>query len=136
MKKIIKLLLISFFAWLIPFIIGFAAFSFKADDYSLFETVMTVTITSVAVSASVIWLKNIKEQYIKNGIVLGISLPAVSLLFDFIFFLSPSPMQMTFIDYFKDIGLTYIVFPIISSGMGFILYNVNEKERVGYGRKN
>lgn len=33
------------------------------------------------------------------------------------------PMKMTFADYLKDIGLTYIMIPVIILGIGKILNN-------------
>ena len=38
--------------------------------------------------------------------------------FDLPFMLSPSPMQMSLGEYVSDIGATYLLIPIITSGMG------------------
>ena len=129
MKNISRLLLISFLSWLILFIIGFILFPLKAHNYPLFETGMTIGIACIGVAASAAWLLKVGEPYVSNSVLLGISLMTVNLLIDFVFFLSKSPMQMPFIDYMKDIGLTYLTFPVISIGFGLIIYNLTKQKK-------
>lgn len=31
------------------------------------------------------------------------------------------PMQMSFWDYMKDIGFTYLIYPVVTIGFGFVL---------------
>jgi hypothetical protein len=39
------------------------------------------------------------------------------------------PMKMSFADYMKDIGLTYLIIPIVSIGFGYLLEFKNKRER-------
>jgi len=35
-------------------------------------------------------------------------------------FMPEGPMRMTFVDYMRDIGLTYLIIPTVAVGMGYI----------------
>ncbi len=121
MKKTVKLFGIAFLGWLIPFTIGFAAFPLRKNNDPLFETIMPISLVCVAVLFSFIWFKKIDKNFFKEGFKLGITLMTVSLFIDLLLFMPESPMHMSFINYVKDIGLTYIIFPVITAGAGFIL---------------
>ena len=53
-----------------------------------------------------------------RGLTLGGAWLAISIALDLLMFMW-GPMQMSFIDYLKDIGLTYLMFPVIAAGWGW-----------------
>jgi hypothetical protein len=47
----------------------------------------------------------------------------LSIIIDLLLFSPPSPMQMSFINYMMDIGITYLIIPVITVGFGYIIQN-------------
>jgi hypothetical protein len=41
----------------------------------------------------------------------------ISIAIDLVLFLPPSPMQMSFMNYMEDIGITYLMIPVITIGL-------------------
>ena len=121
MNQYVKVIQFGFLMWLIPFAVSFLVFPFHGSNRGFFETVMAVTVTAVAVAFSVLYLRRITGGFLKHGIVIGVAWFAINLFIDLLLFLPPSPMQMSFIDYMLDIGLTYLIFPIVTIGFGYLL---------------
>lgn len=121
MSKYLKILLFGFLTWLIPFAISFVVFPFKETNRGLFETTMAVSVTAVAVLFAILYLRRVSGGYISEGILIGIGWFAVNILIDLFLFLPPSPMQMSIVDYMTDIGFTYLIYPIVTIGFGYVL---------------
>jgi hypothetical protein len=51
----------------------------------------------------------------------------ISMVFD-LFMFSWGPMAMSFADYMKDIGLTYLIYPIVTIGIGYLLEKRNKPQ--------
>jgi hypothetical protein len=120
MKSVKWALLFGFFVWLIPFIVSIAIFPFRTSDRPLFESIMPVVVTLCAVVFSVLYFKKVQNRFIREGIMIGILWLAISIVIDLALFMQ-GPMKMDFIDYIKDIGLTYLIIPAITIGDGYLL---------------
>ena len=114
-----KILLYGFLIWLIPFIVAFLIFPIKESNLPLFESIMPVAVTLATVLFSVLYFKNVSANYLKVGVLLGLTWFAISLVIDLPLFMYEGPMKMTFGDYMMDIGLTYLIIPIITTGYGY-----------------
>ena len=55
-----------------------------------------------------------------EGVRLGAVWLAISLFIDLLHFME-GPMKMPLADYLKDIGLAYLIIPIITIGFGYLL---------------
>lgn len=121
MKRYLKIVLFGFLMWLIPFAVSFAVFPFKASNRGLFETVMAVTVTAVAVVFTVLYLNQVQRRFTREGVLIGAAWFVINIIVDLLLFLPPSPMQMSFPDYMTDIGFTYLIYPIVSIGFGYLL---------------
>jgi uncharacterized membrane protein YpjA len=121
MTKYLKILLFGFLTWLIPFAISFVVFPFKETNRGLFETTMAVSVTAVAVLFAILYLRRVPSGFVGEGILIGIIWFAVNIVIDLFLFLPPSPMQMAFGDYMTDIGFTYLIYPIVTIGFGYLL---------------
>lgn len=119
MNKNIKLILVGFLVWLVPFLVSVVIFPLKTSNSSLFEAIMPVVIVLTVVTFSYLYLKDIKGNFVKEGIVTGLVWFIISIVVDLLLFLPPSPMQMSFTGYIMDIGLTYLIIPIITVGLGY-----------------
>jgi hypothetical protein len=47
----------------------------------------------------------------------------INIAIDLVMFLPASPMHMNFVDYMADIGFTYVIIPVITTGMGYMAQN-------------
>lgn len=120
MRSLKLVLALGFLLWLVPFIVSLAISPIHTSDRVLFETVMPVVITLAVVALSYLYFRGVKGEYLKEGVITGIIWLAISLIFDMLMF-SWGPMAMSFTDYMKDIGLTYLIYPIVTIGIGYLL---------------
>ena len=122
MNKYLKICLFGFLIWLIPFIMSFFIFGLHEDYRPLFESIMAVTVTLSVVIFSILYFKTVDKDYIKEGVIIGMIWLIINLIIDLIIMvLLESPMQMSIGDYMMDIGLTYVIIPVIAIGFGMIL---------------
>lgn len=120
MRPLFKALILGFLLWLIPFIVSLAISSLRSSDRTFFETIMPVAITLTVVVLSYLYFAGMKGNYLREGIVVGVLWLAISLVLDLLMF-SWGPMAMGITDYLKDIGLTYLIYPIVTVGIGYLL---------------
>jgi hypothetical protein len=120
MKSLKTALLYGFLLWLIPFIVAFLIFPLKTSSPPLFESIMPVVLTACVVVFSNLYFKRLEAQFLSEGIILGALWFVVSLGLDLLMFMW-GPMQMTFANYMMDIGLTYLIFPIVTIGFSHLI---------------
>ncbi len=119
MQSIKNALIYGFLLWIIPFIISIAIFPFKTSEPFLFHSLMTVISVATVVILSVLYFKK-TEGNLKEGIFLGVLFLAISLSFDYFMFIW-GPIKMSVPAYIKEIGITYLIYPIITIGYGYLL---------------
>jgi hypothetical protein len=85
----------------------------------LFESIMPVIITATVVIFSYLYFKPLMGNYVNQGVLAGVTWLFISLIIDLLLFLPPGPMQMSVTSYFMDIGITYLMIPIITIGFGY-----------------
>jgi len=119
-RSLLRALAYGFLLWVIPFAVALALFSIRGSDRIFFETIMPVVITVTVVILSYLYFNNVSGAYLKEGIVIGILWFAMSIIFDLAMF-TWGPMAMSLVDYMKDIGLTYLIYPAVTIGIGYLL---------------
>ena len=72
-----------------------------------------------AVVFAVLYGRQVKGIVLEEWVKLGILWLLISVVVDLLMF-SWGPMKMTLINYFKDIGFTYLAIPIITAGFGYL----------------
>ena len=120
MKHMGKKILFGVLLWLCIFVGSFFIFPFKKSDPVFFETLIQIISTFFAVSLTVLFFKKQQGNYLREGISVGLIWMIINLAIDIPLF-SFGPMARPFIDYMKDIGLTYIIIPILTVGVGWLL---------------
>lgn len=110
----------GFLVWLIPFVVAVFIFPLKKSGSPLFESIMPVVISLCVVMFLNLYFKKVEAHFLKEGFVLGLVWFAVSIAIDLSMFMW-GPMKMTFADYMMDIGLTYLMIPIITVGFGLFV---------------
>lgn len=127
MRSLKKSILFGFLVWLLPFIVAFLMYPIHESHRPLFESIMPVIIIISAVVFSYLYFKKVDKNVKAEGAKLGIVFLLISVIIDLIVFMPNSPMHMNLLDYISDIGLTYLMIPVITIGMG---YTINrEKNR-------
>ena len=97
---------------------SFIIYPLRESDRVLFESIMPIVLTFISVIMAHRYFNHVELFFVREGIYLGIFWFVLCIIVDLCFF-TWGPMKMTFIDYFKDIGLTYLMIPIITIGIGF-----------------
>jgi hypothetical protein len=116
MKAWPKALGLGFLVWLLPFVVAFLVFPFRESWRALFESVMAVTLSVVVVWLGLVYLRKLSSVTIKDGVLVGLLWWAMSVAIDLPLMLS-GPIKMSFVDYMADIGFTYAMIPIITTGL-------------------
>lgn len=112
-----RALLFGFLVWLIPFVTAFAVFPLRQSARPLFESIMPVTLTLVVMGFSLAYFKGVTRGFLREGLFLGLLWMAVSLVIDAPLMLLGGPMKMSISEYLADIGLTYVIMPIVTVGV-------------------
>ena len=120
MKSIRKAIFFGFFVWLIPFVVSILIFPLHENERALFESIMPVAGGVTLVIFAYLYFKKVEVNFLKEGLLLGAIFFAISIGLDLLMFMQ-GPMKMAFIEYVKDIGVTYLLMPVITVGMGLLL---------------
>lgn len=123
MKNIGKKILFGFLLWLTVFAASFIIFPFKDSNPPLFETLISIILSAATVLYGYIYFKN-DVITLKNCITTGIIWAAVNILIDLPLF-SYGPMKKPLPDYFTDIGMTYLMIPVILSAFALRRGEIN-----------
>ena len=132
MNNLTRNVLYGFLAWLIPFVSSFFFFSREgglAIDIFLFKSIMIV-VGSISASILLIsYFKRINTDFLKEGITVGVVWFAINILLDLLVLIPMSGMSIP--DYFTQIGIRYLVMPVMSITIGVALKN-NDKGNPGH----
>ena len=123
MNKNLKIVLFGFLVWLIPFAVSFFIYPLKTPMYSLFESIMSVLIAFAAIIFSYLYFKDIKTNFVREGILTGILWFIIAIIIDLLMFMPASPMHMNFTDYMMTVGVKYLIIPVVTVGTGYIAQN-------------
>ncbi len=112
-----RVLYFGLLLWLIPFLVSVLIFPLKRNGSPLFETIMPLVVVT-----SAMWFVNLHFRRchcptLQECLLIGIVWAVISLALDLALFMW-GPMKMTLPDYMADIGLAYLVFPILTVGCG------------------
>ena len=117
MQSMKKALIFGLLVWAVPFLVGVLAYGLKTAGSPLFETVMAVTVAAVGVFFGIAYFQRVPESTWREGLYLGVLWLGISIVIDLFLFMW-GPMKMTFGAYMADTGVTYLIYPIITSGLG------------------
>ncbi|MFC1598651.1 hypothetical protein ACFL2U_01395 [Patescibacteria group bacterium] len=121
-KFIAKLIGFGILTWLIPFLGSFPFYSPEQGlliDIFLFKTIMIVLGGLVATIFLVLIFKNITKDYLKAGLIIGLVWLLINWGLDLLILLPMADMPIG--QYFTEIGLRYLVLPIYTLGIAYLL---------------
>lgn len=90
----------------------------RDNERPLFESIMPVVLVLSIALFVYFYFKKVKTDFLKEGALLGSIWFAISIGLDLLMFMW-GPMKMSFVDYMKDIGTTYIIIPIVVIAMAY-----------------
>jgi drug/metabolite transporter (DMT)-like permease len=108
-----KTLLFGFILWVSVFVVSFGLFNINLTDPVFFETLITITLTVFTTLYGYIFFKKEKPPF-KKSLFVGMIWLLINIAIDLPMF-SFGPMKRPFINYMTDVGLTYLVIPVILS---------------------
>ena len=120
MKTFLRLGAFGFLSWLVVFLASVCLFFLKKENERLFEMLMSFVLTGCAVALTTIYFRKVRGGFLRAGILLGCAFVCANILCDLPMF-SFGPMEMPLSRYFAEIGLAYLIMPIISIGYGYAL---------------
>ena len=124
MNKYLRNVLYGFLSWLIPFVSAFFFYSGKGEltiDIFLFKSIMIVVGSVSGAFLLILYFKRVHEDYLKEGVVLGVAWFGINIFLDLLVLI---PMSgMSFSEYFVQIGIRYLVIPVMAIMVGVALAN-------------
>jgi hypothetical protein len=117
-KKVLKIALYGFISWIIPFIASIFFFSKEGlvIDKFLFKSIMILVGSISATFLLISYFKSVRSNFLREGIIVGISWYAINILFDLLVLIPMSKMSIA--DYCMQIALVYSVIIAMSITVG------------------
>ncbi len=112
-----KALLFGFLVWLVTFAVAFAISPIRETSRPLFESIMPVAIAIIVVPLGVVYFRRIRRRLMREGLRLGLLWVLMCVAIDAPLMLLGWPMYMTVPEYLADIGVTYLMIPVITIGI-------------------
>jgi hypothetical protein len=110
-------LLCALAIWAATLAVALSLSPVKASNRLLFESIMPVALTAATVLAMAFYYRR-RPASAAEGAAVGAVALAVNLALDGAMFASaPAPMDP--LSYFQDIGVTYLLIPIVTAAMGW-----------------
>lgn len=118
----VRALFLGLAVWLLPFIVSVAAYPLHDTERPLFESIMAVALTTATLAAAIAYFERIEERFVRAGLFVGVLWYLISAAIDLVMFgFGPEDMRMPFADWMKDIGVTYLLIPVVTIGIGYLL---------------
>jgi hypothetical protein len=105
--------------WLVPFLASLALFGVRQNNRALFESLITVVGVGCAVTASLLFFRQVRKAGLLPGLEVGFAWALISVLIDLPIFLKVFGMPLP--EYAADIALTYLAFPLITTGIAIAM---------------
>jgi len=115
MHSIKKAIIFGILVWAVPFAISFLILPIRESNRIMFESIMPVIVAGSVVIFALLYFKKANAVSVWEGLILGLIWFAISFLIDLLMF-SWGPMKMSFTDYIADVGIVYLMIPIITVG--------------------
>jgi uncharacterized membrane protein YpjA len=125
----VKLVLFGIAAWLLPFVASIFFFDFQTHklviDWYLFHSIMVVFGSAVGAFLLVKFYEGVRTDYVAWGVKAGAAWLAINWVLD-ILILVPM-MGSDLAGYFSQIGLGYIVMPVMAVSMAAAIENARKR---------
>ncbi len=124
MNRILKLVGFGFLVWLIPTLITTALIYFPSTE-SLFDIISALAIIISVALFSYLYFKDVTTNFIKEGIIIGITWIIISIIFDLVMIIV-GVSHISIADYALRVVPLYVIIPAITIGYGLQLDHNNK----------
>ena len=124
MNRILLVILYGCIVWLVPFLIAIPLYSPDGTlliDGQVFKSIMIVIGAVTGAFLLVRLYRGISTGFIREGFIIGGLWLLINWILDLIILLPLSGMNP--VEYFGQIGLRYLMIPVMSVMAGYIAYN-------------
>jgi hypothetical protein len=111
----------GFLTWIVT--ITLILMSHNSNPY-IFNIILDIIITVLSLILGINYLKSFKEDFLKEALVFGILIFIINVVLDQ-FYYNAVGLPMNFIEYMLNVGLIYLVYPIIIGFIGFVFDNID-----------
>jgi len=115
MNKKLLIATYGFGVWALPFVVGMALFSLQKNYHELFDAAMVFMLVLTTILFSAMYQKKTGSSSVNSMIVIGFMWLGICLLIDVPLFLLA--LGWTAKQYAVDIGVSYLVIPLVTAGM-------------------
>ncbi len=121
MNRYLKIIFFGFLSWLIPFLVSIPLYPQGQPvlDVQVVKSILVVVGGLVGVVLALRYFRNVKGGFAKEGLVLGASWFAINCVLDILVLVLLFGMDFT--AWAGQIGIRYLLIPIITTGMGMAM---------------
>jgi len=119
-KRVGQLLGFGFLTWLLPFLISIPLYSPEGEplyDIFLIKSVLLVFSAALGTFLILVYFRNVRTRFVREGVLLGGVWLLINWALDAVILLPLSGMDAG--TYMGEIGLRYLMIPIIAVGIGY-----------------
>jgi uncharacterized membrane protein YpjA len=117
MRAVARELGFALLAWLVPFVVSVCIFPLKQSHPPLFESLMGVALAASTAVLGCAYLRRAMRNPLAQGARIGLIWMFANWLLDGLMF-SGGPMKMSLANYATDIGVAYLMVPVITTALG------------------
>jgi hypothetical protein len=120
--KSLRLIVLGFITWLVPFIAAFGFYDRTGNlnvSYGLFKCVMIVVSSLTGMWMLIYHMDFVHKNFVREGLITGISWLVINYLLDLVILVPMSGMSIG--QYFMTIGLGYLQIPVVCLAVGMIV---------------
>lgn len=118
MRPVLRIVFFGVCVWAVPFALGMLLFPLQQTVPELFDTLMSVGVCTAAVLFGVLTVGKQAGVTSKNALAIGFIWAIICLAIDIPIFVVG--MGMNLLTYMADIGVTYLILPIVLVGLAFV----------------
>ena len=115
MNKNLKIIIYGILIWLIPTLISFLISVFNI--LSLFDVIVAVVLAATVIGFTYLYLKDITENFVREGIITGVVWVLVSIILDLVLIII-GITKLSLENYAIYVAPLYIIIPAITIGFG------------------
>lgn len=119
-KQALRLVALGIMSWLVPFLVSIPMYSREGEpllDIFLAKSIMIVVAAGMGTVLILVYFGQVQSGYLREGVVLGVAWLVINWALDAVILLPLSGLTATV--YMEQIGLRYLVIPIIAGGIGY-----------------
>jgi len=107
----------GFLLWLIPLVAALCISPLRTSNRLLFEAIMPVVLAACGTLFAVRLSRLVSAPNLRQATFTAAAWLLIPIVLDLPLFLLQGPMQMSLAEYMTDIGVTYLIYPIIFLGV-------------------